>query len=136
MSSSNVNDNNNNNNFLYNFTKIILKSHKSIRWVGITNHNGTILNERVREGLKRLLTKEENNEFAKNSIIRHKARLKFESKMGKLIYAFRRYEKMSRCIIPINENYYLFFTMDFEESNFDNIIMEKIILLIKKEGKF
>ena len=44
MSSSNVNDNKNS---LYNFTKIILNSHKSIRWVGITNHNGTILNQRV-----------------------------------------------------------------------------------------
>ena len=43
---------------------------------------------------------------------------------------------MSRCLIPINKSYYLFFTMDFEESNYDNIIMEKIILLIKKEGKF
>ena len=133
MSSSNINDNKDS---LYNFTKIILNSHKSIRWVGITNHNGTILNQRVRKGLKLFLTEEENKEFAKNSIIRHKARLKFESKMGKLIYAFRRYENMSRCLIPINERYYLFFTMDFEESNFDEIIMGKIILLIKKEGKF
>ena len=48
--------------------------------------------------------------------------------MGKLTYLFRRYSRMSRCLIPINENYYLIFTMDFEESNFDKIIMEKIIL--------
>ncbi len=53
--------------------------------------------------------------------------------MGKLTYLFRRYKKMSRCIIPINEIYYLFFAMDFEENNFDKIIMEKIILLIKGE---
>jgi len=118
------------------FIENIINCNQSIRWVGITDHDGTIINERVRKGLKLFLTEEENNEFAKNSIIRHKARLKFESKMGKLIYAFRRYENMSRCLIPINESYYLFFTMDFEESNFDNIIMEKIILLIKKEGKF
>ena len=125
-----------NNEFHSVFIENIINCNQSIRWVGITDHDGTIRNERVREGLKLLLTKEEINEFAKNSIIRHKARLKFESKMGKLVYVFRRYENMSRCIIPINENYYLFFTMDFEESNFDNIIMEKIILLIKKEGKF
>ena len=53
--------------------------------------------------------------------------------MGKLTYLFRRYSRMSRCLIPINENYYLIFTMDFEESNFDKIIMEKIIPLIKQE---
>ena len=40
---------------------------------------------------------------------------------------------MSRCIIPINEKYYLLLTMDFEENNFDKIIMEKIVPLIKKE---
>ena len=40
---------------------------------------------------------------------------------------------MSICIIPINEKYYLLSTMDFEENNFDKIIMEKIVPLIKKE---
>ena len=53
--------------------------------------------------------------------------------MDKLTYLFRRYSRMSRCLIPINENYYLIFTMDFEESNFDKIIMEKIIPLINQE---
>ena len=122
-----------NNEFHSIFIENIINSNNSIRWVGITDDNGIIINERVREGLKRLLTVEENNEFAINSIIRHKARIKFESKIGKLIYVFRRYEKMSRCIIPINGKYYMFLTMDFEENNFDNIIMEKIIPLIQKE---
>ena len=36
-------------------------------------------------------------------------------------------------IIPINENHYLIVTMGFEENNFDKIIMEKIIPLIKQE---
>ncbi len=124
-----------NNEFHSVFIENIINCNQSIRWVGITDHNGTIINERLREGLKRLLTEEENNQFAINSIIRHKARLKFESKMGKLMYAFRRYEKMSRCLIPINESYYLFLTMDFEEGNFDEMIIEKIIPFIQKEKR-
>jgi hypothetical protein len=40
---------------------------------------------------------------------------------------------MSSCLIPINENYYLVFTMDFDQYDFDKIITEKIILLIKQE---
>ena len=56
--------------------------------------------------------------------------------MGKLLYAFRRYEYLSRCIIPINEMYYLIFTMDLEEEDFDNIIMERIIPLINNEENF
>ena len=115
------------------FTQSILNLDKSIRWVGITDQNGIIINERDREGLDRLLTIEENHDFAVNTITRHKTRLKFEPKMGELTYTFRRYKKMSRCLMPINENYYLLLTMDFDQYKFDKIIMEKIIPLIKKK---
>jgi hypothetical protein len=125
--------NDNNNNFSSTFTKNILDSHKSIRWAGIIDQNGTTINEQFREGLKPFLNKEEMDEFAKGSITRYKTRLKLESKMGKLTYLLRRHEKLTRSIIPINESYYLFLTIDFEETNFDKIIMEKIIPLIKKE---
>ena len=119
--------------FLYAFTQSVLNSDRSIRWVGITDQNGIIINERDREGLKPFLTIEENHEFAINTINRHKTRLKFEPKIGELTYTFRRYKKMSRCLMPINENYYLLLTMDFDQYDFDNIIMEKIIPLIKQE---
>jgi hypothetical protein len=130
-----VNDNDNNSKFFITFTNNILDSNKSLRWVGIINKNGITINEKYREGLKLLLSIEETHEFAKNTITRYKTRLKLEPKIGKLTYLFRRYEKISRCIIPINENYYLLLTMDFEENNFDNIIMEKIIPLIKKDNE-
>ena len=121
--------------FLYAFTQNILESDKSIKWVGITDQDGNIINEQNREGVKLLLTKEENQESAINTIIRQKTRTKFEEKIGKLSYAIGRYQNMSRFIIPINnENkYYLILTMDFEQYNFDKIIMEKIIPLIKQE---
>ena len=127
--------------FLYAFTKRVLNSDTSIRWVGITDQNGIIINERDREGLNPLLTIEENHNFAVNTINRHKTRFDLESKMGKLTYTFRRYTRMSRCLIPItnnNENnYYLILNMDFDENNFYKIIMEKIIPLIKeKKEKF
>ena len=125
--------NDNNNNFFSTFTKNILDSHKSIRWVGIIDQDGTTLNEQFREGLKPFLNIEETHEFARDSIARYKTRLKLESKTGKLTYLLRRHEKFTRSIIPINESYYLLFTMDFEENKFDKIIMEKIIPLIKKE---
>jgi hypothetical protein len=123
--------------FFYGFTQSILNSDRSIRWVGITDQNGIIISKRDREGLEPLLTVEENHEFAINTITRHKTRLKFEPKIGELTYTFRRYKKMSRCLIPINENFYLLLTMDFEENDFDKILMEKIIPLIKeKKEKF
>ena len=119
--------------FLFAFTKNILKFNNSIRWIGITDQDGNIINERDREGLKPFLTIDETHQWAIRTINRHKTRLQFESKMGKLTYLFRRYSRMSRCLIPINENYYLIFTMDFDQYDFDKIIMEKIIPLINKE---
>ena len=117
---------------LSDFTENVLNSEKYIRWVGITDENGIIINEKHREGLKLLLTKEENQESAINTIIRQKTRTKFEPKIGKLTYAFGRYENFSRFIIPISENYYLILTIEFKEKHFDKIITEKILPLIKE----
>src|SRR5215212_8415558 len=123
--------------FLYAFTQKVLNSNKSIRWVAITDQDGNIINEKNRrEEYESHLTKEENQESAINTIIRQKTRTKFEPKIGKLSYALGRYQKLSRCLIPINnkENfYYVIFTMDFDQYDFDKIITEKIIPLIKQE---
>ena len=80
-----------------------------------------------------MLTIEENHDFAINTINRHKTRLKFEPKMGELTYTFRRYRRMSRCLIPISNYYYLILTLDFDQYDFDKIITEKIIPIIKQE---
>ena len=130
---SSTNEDIDNTESLFTFTKNILDSDRSIRRVGITDQNGNIINERDREGLKPFLTIEETHQWAIRTITRHKTRFNLESKMGKLTYLFRRYTRMSRCLIPINENYYLIFTMDFDQYNFDKIIMEKIIPLIQQE---
>jgi hypothetical protein len=121
--------------FLYAFTQKVLNSDKSIRWVAITDQNGIILNEQNRrEEYESHLTKEENQESAINTIIRQKTRTKFEPKIGKLSYALGRYQKLSRCLIPINENnFYLILNIDFDQYDFDKIITEKIIPLIKEE---
>jgi hypothetical protein len=123
---------NNTTKFLYAFTQKVLNSNRSIRWVAITDQDGIILNEQNREGFDSLLSQQENQESAINTIIRQKTRTKFEPKIGKLNYALGRYQKLSRCLIPINENYYLILTMDFDQYNFDKIIIERIIPLIKE----
>ena len=83
MSERNDHDvNDNTTKFLYAFTQSILNSDKSIRWVGITDQDGIIINERDREeGFESLLTKEENHEWAIRTITRHKTRFNFEPKI-------------------------------------------------------
>ena len=46
----------------------------SIRWVGLTNKEGLILNEKYRKDLHPLLTEEENEEYASNAISRQRTR--------------------------------------------------------------
>ena len=116
--------------FLNSFCKDILAKGGSIRWVGLVNKNGVILTQKVRDGVKLLLTEEENEEYAASAIARQKTRGKFEPKIGKMEYAFGRYDKLLRATLPINENYYALITFDVEEKNFDSIIMEKIVPLI------
>ncbi len=118
--------------FIYSFTSNTLHLDKSIRWVGLTNREGLILNEKHRDDLHPLLTEEENEEYASNAISRQKTRSKFEEKIGKLIYAFGKYEKLNRATIPINGNYFLLLSIDSDELKFDKIIMDKVLPLINE----
>jgi hypothetical protein len=119
--------------FLYAFSKEVLDLDKFIRWVGIANKFGVLLNTEHREGLKPFLTEEENEDYASLTVTRQKTRTKFEPKVGKLIYAAGRYEKLNRVTIPINDNYYLLVALDVELKNFEEVIMEKVIPLVENK---
>ena len=119
--------------FLYRFNKDVLNLDPSIRWVGISDNTGALLNVVYKEGVTLLLSNEENEEYASNAIKRHKTRITFESKMGKMNYAVGRYEKLIRATIPIDSNYYLLITLDVEAKDYDNIIIEKVIPFVEKE---
>lgn len=110
----------------------VLAKHSSIRWTGIVNKNGVILAQKTRKGVELLLSEEENEEYAAAAIARQKTRGKFEPKIGKMLYAFGRYELLHRATMPINENYYLLMTLDVEERNFDSIIIDEILPVITK----
>lgn len=118
--------------FLNSFCKGVIGRDRSIRWAAIVNKNGVILTQKAREGVKLLLTEEENEQYAASAIARQRTRGKFESKIGKMVYAFGRYDRLHRVTIPINESYYLLITLDIEEKNFDSIIMEKVLPVISE----
>jgi hypothetical protein len=123
--------------FLYSFGEQLLELQKSLRWVGITNRYGVLLSVEQRDNLNPFMTEEENEEYAANAVKRYTTRIKFQTKIGKLNYAFGRYEKISRVTIPINQYYYLLLTFDPDEKNYDDLIMNKIVPLIRKyDDKF
>ena len=80
----------------FTFVKKLVTLNKSIRWAGIANQLGIIIKETYREGLRPLLTSEDNLEYAANTIVRHKERMKYEPKIGKLEYTLVKYEKATK----------------------------------------
>ena len=109
----------------------ILKINSSLRWIAIADSNGTLLNIARRDGLEPLMTRQENQEYTLNAITRHKSRLKFEDKLGKLVYSLGKYEKLVRIVTPINNKYYVLLTVDVEEPHIDSLMREQIIPKIK-----
>ena len=117
-------------------SKEILKISSSVRWIAIADLEGKILNIARREGLDPLMNREENQEYALNAIARHKSRLKFEDKLGKLVYSLGKYEKLVRIVTPINNKYYFLLTIDVEEPHIDSIMREQIIPKIIDKMKY
>ena len=114
-----------------NLSKEILKINSSLRWIAIANSNGTLLNIARRDGLEPLMTRQENQEYALNAITRHKSRLKFEDKLGRLVYSLGKYEKLVRIVTPINNKYYVLLTVDVDEPHIDSLMRGQIIPKIK-----
>ena len=112
-------------------SKEILKINSSLRWIAIANSNGTLLNIERRDGLEPLMTRQENQEYALNAITRHKSRLKFEDKLGRLVYSLGKYEKLVRIVTPVNNKYYVLLTVDVEEPHIDSLMREQIIPKLK-----
>ena len=117
-------------------SKEILKINSSLRWIAIADSNGTLLNIARRDGLEPLMTRQENQEYTLNAITRHKSRLKFEDKLGRLVYSLGKYEKLVRIVTPINNKYYVLLTVDVEEPHIDSLMREQIIPKIKDKIQY
>ena len=120
-----------NKNHFESLSKEILKINSSLRWIAIADSSGTLLNIARRDGLEPLMNRQENQEYTINAITRHKSRLKFEDKLGRLVYSLGKYEKLVRIVTPINNKYYVLLTVDVEEPHIDSLMREQIIPKLK-----
>jgi len=118
---------------LYEFSKEILNLDPSVRWMGVANKFGVLLNAEHREGLEQLMTEEENEEYAALTVTRHKTRIKFQPKIGDLIYAVGKYDKVIRVTIRINEDFFLLLTLDIDAKDYDSILIQKVIPLVRRK---
>jgi hypothetical protein len=120
---------------LHSLCNRILESDNTIRFVGIPNKMGKQIVSSYRAGLVPLLTPQEIEMFAIQSVLRMNTRKDFESKLGKPIYSFTIYQKIKRVTIALENEEYPILMASFDiEADHENIIVNKILPLINEEG--
>jgi hypothetical protein len=111
----------------------ILESDSSVRFVGIPNKMGRQIVSSYRNGLTLLLTPQEIEMFAIESVLRMNTRKDFESKLGRPIYSFTLYEKIKRATITLESEEYPILMVSFDkQADHDHIIIDKMLPIIRK----
>jgi hypothetical protein len=115
--------------------KRILESDRAIRFVGISNRMGNQIISKYRSGLVPLLTPQEIEMYAIQTLIRMNTRKDYESKLGKPVYSFTLYQKLKRVTITLESKEYPVLLASFDlEADHENIIVNKILPMINEEG--
>jgi hypothetical protein len=119
---------------LHSLCNRILESDSSIRFVGVPNKMGKQIVSSYRAGLIPLLTPWDIENLAMKSVLRMNTRKDFESKLGKPIYSFTKYQKIKRVTITLENEEYPILMASFDiEADHENIIVNKILPMIKEE---
>jgi len=123
--------------FFQEFCDKVIALDKSIRFAGIADEDGKLMATAERKGLKPLLTPEERAQYAITAATRQYTRLRWEYLLGKINYATSHYARLVRATIPIaDENsrlsYVLLLSFDVEVDNVHDVIMKKVIPLVRK----
>jgi hypothetical protein len=108
----------------------------SIRFAGIANRIGKIITSSYRSGLVPLLSKEETEQSVPQYALRISPPPVLESKLGRTICSVTTYGKVRRAIIPLHDPYgnissLLLVSFDIEARNYDSLIQDRILPLIR-----
>lgn len=123
--------------FFQEFCNKVIALDKSVRFAAIADEDGKLVATSERKDLKPLLTPEERAQYAITAATRQYTRLRWEYLLGKINYATSHYAKLVRATIPIaDENsrlsYVLLLSFDVDAENVHDVIMKKIIPLVRK----
>jgi hypothetical protein len=118
----------------------IVSADPAIRFTGISDEDGELLAFSERKNLNPLLTPEERAQYAITAATRQYTRLRWESHLGKINYASSHYAKLIRATIPITDEnnrlaFVLLMSFDVGTANYHNIIIKRVIPLVKNYRK-
>ena len=119
------------------FCNNVVNLDPKIRFAGIADGDGKLEATADRNGLTPLLNAEERAQYAITAATRQYTRLRWEYRLGKILYASSHYPRITRATIPIaDENsrlaHVLLLSFDADADNFHQIITKKIIPLVAK----
>ena len=87
-------------NRLHRFCKDVIAKNSAIRFAGIANQMGNLIEAAYREGLQPLMDRQETEHYTIQTVLRASIRETFENKLGKQRYAIAVYEKLTRATVP------------------------------------
>lgn len=88
-------------NRLHRLCKDVIAKDSSIRFAGIANQMGNLIEAAYRESLQPLMDRQETEHYTIQTVLRASTRETFKSKIGKQRYAIAVYEKLIRATVPI-----------------------------------
>jgi hypothetical protein len=88
-------------NRLHRLCKGVITKDSSVRFAGIANQMGNLIEAAYREGLQPLMDRQETEHYTIQTVLRASTRETFENKIGKQRYAIAVYEKLIRATVPI-----------------------------------
>jgi hypothetical protein len=88
-------------NRLHRLCEGVIAKDSSIRFAGVANQMGKLVEAAYREGLQPLMDRPETEHYTVQTVLRASTRETFENKIGKQRYAIAVYEKLIRATVPI-----------------------------------
>jgi hypothetical protein len=113
---------------------MVLAADRSIRFCGVIDKLGYIINKKFRGDIvEPILSEEDNERYALLTTMRRRPNLPWREKIGKTQYFLIRSEKLVQATIPLTPDHLLLVYFDSkQDSNYDKIIIEKILPLVRE----
>lgn len=110
----------------------VLAMDGGIRFAGIADGYGMVIEAQYREGLTPLLTPQESSLSMVQATIKMLMNKGLEKKLGPLVYSYTLYGRVKRASIPIGDDHFFMLSFDLTVADPERLIVDRIIPFLKE----